>query len=32
MAKTEVYCGVEATSAITIRLYAQVVMMMNWSV
>ena len=29
MAKTEVYCGVEATSAITTRLYAQVVIMMN---
>ena len=29
MAKTEVYCGVEAISAITIRLYAQVVIMMN---
>ena len=29
MAMTEVYCGVEAMSAITIRLYAQVVIMMN---
>ena len=32
MAKTEMYCGVEATRAMAIRLYAQVAMMIDQSV